>query len=172
MNKIGLKLILHIAYLWLIGINIGAIVTCGIFVAPIVFNAYSFLPDLGITQYDSGILMTQIFLKLNTLLNVSAILILVYELLAFNLSKKTSFFPLTINIINVLLIFLFSFYFTPKIIEAQTQGAAATATPEFATLHLQSEYVFKFLFIMLTLSFFTRFILLFIQTNPNYKSKK
>lgn len=170
MNKESFKVFLHTIYLWILGISIGAIITCGMFVAPIVFNAYSFLPDLGITQYDSGILMTQVFLKLNTLLNITAIIILVYELLAFNISKKTSFFPLGISTFNVILIFLFSFYFTPKIVEAQKQGAAATATPEFATTHLQSEYTFKILLITLTLGFFIRVFLL--AKAPVSKAKK
>ncbi|WP_233709961.1 MULTISPECIES: DUF4149 domain-containing protein [unclassified Helicobacter] len=170
MNKEAFKLFLQTAYLWILGISMGSIIACGMFVAPVIFNAYSFLPDLGITQYDSGILMTQVFLKLNTLLNFTAIIILVYELLAFNLSKRTSFFPLGINIINVILIFLFSFYFTPKIIEAQKQGAAATATPEFATIHIQSEYTFKILLVMLTIGFFARVFLL--AKSPVAKAKK
>ncbi len=148
-------------YLWILGAAIGGIITCGIFVAPIIFNAYNFLPDLGITQYDSGILMAQVFLKFNSFLNLSAMMILIYELLAFNLSNKTSFFSLIIGAINVALIFLFTFYYTPNIIKAQTLGASATATPEFANLHLQSEWIFKALVIFLSIGFAYRIILFF-----------
>lgn len=149
----------HFLYLWVVGATIGAIIACGIFVAPVIFKAYSFLPDLGITQYDSGILMTQVFLKLNNFLNFAGIVILIYELLAFNFSNKTNFIPLVINAINIVLIFLFTFYYTPNIIKAQAQGASATATPEFASLHAQSEWVFKVLLVLLSVSFAYRIFL-------------
>lgn len=170
MKKNSLILIIHALYIWLIGTNIGAIIACGAFSAPVLFKAYTFLPDLGITNFDSGILMSQIFSKLNTLLNFSAIVILIYELLMFNFRDKKDFFPLILNGIIVCLIFAFTFFYTPRILEAQAQGAAATATPEFASLHHQSEYVFQFLLILLSISLIWRIISL-CKENPKAKVK-
>ncbi|ANV98662.1 hypothetical protein BBW65_07560 [Helicobacter enhydrae] len=141
-----------VVYLWVVGVAIGAIVACGIFVAPVIFKAHSFLPSLDVTQYDLGILMAQVFLRLNVFLNFAGIVIVVYEILA--LFAKAHLLSLIINAVNAVLIFLFTLYYTPKIIQAQ--GASATATPEFASLHTQSEWVFKILLISLSIGFVYR----------------
>ncbi|PAF52050.1 DUF4149 domain-containing protein [Helicobacter sp. 13S00477-4] len=172
MNKItSLSHLAHALYLWLLGLSIGAMVISGAFVAPIIFNAYSFLPDLGITQYDSGILMTQIFIKLNYLLNFTAIIIIIYELLDFKSSFKPSIILLGLNTLSILLIFLFTLYYTPNILDAQNMGPAYTATPEFEKMHSQSEYLFKILLITLSISFFWRVILLSLKPAPQQKIK-
>lgn len=147
-------------YLWLIGLCIGAMVCSGMFAIPVIFKAYAFLPDLGITQYDSGILTAQIFNKLNILLNFTAIIIIIYELLAFKFSSKSSIILLGINTLSVLLIFIFTLYYTPTILEAQEMGAAYTATPEFEGVHVQSRIVFQVLLFTLSVSFLWRVILL------------
>ncbi|PAF49249.1 hypothetical protein BKH41_03995 [Helicobacter sp. 12S02232-10] len=172
MNKLASVVhIINALYLWLIGLGIGAIIVSGVIVAPIIFNAYSFLPDLGITQYDSGILMTQIFIKLNDkLLNYTAIIIIIYELLVFKSSFKSSIFLLGLNALSVALIFIFTLYYTPNILEAQNMGAAYTATPEFENMHTQSEYLFKILLVTLSISFLSRIVLL--SSKPAHKTPK
>lgn len=159
-------------YLWLVGLCIGAMVACGAFVAPIIFNAYTYLPDVSITQYDSGILMTQVFLKLNWLLNFSAIMIIIYELLDFKASFRPSFFLLGLNILNVILIFIFTLYYTPHILSAQNMGAAYTATPEFENLHSQSEFLFKILLVTLSISFLWRIITMKIKKSDSNDQKR
>lgn len=171
MNKLASVVhIINALYLWLIGLGIGAMIVSGVIVAPIIFNAYSFLPDLGITQYDSGILMTQIFIKLNVLLNFTAIIIIIYELLVFKSSFKSSIFLLGLNALSVALIFIFTLYYTPNILEAQNMGAAYTATPEFENMHTQSEYLFKILLVTLSISFLSRIVLL--SSKPAHKTPK
>ncbi|PAF42102.1 DUF4149 domain-containing protein [Helicobacter sp. 11S02596-1] len=171
MNKLASVVhIIHALYLWLIGLSIGAMIVSGAIVAPIIFDAYSFLPDLGITKYDSGILMTQIFLRLNLLLNATAIIIIIYELLAFKASFKPSFLLLAVNALSVVLIFVFTLYYTPQILEAQNMGAAYTATPEFDALHTQSEYLFKILLATLSISFLYRIVLL--SSKPAHQTPK
>lgn len=171
MNKLtSLIQLINAIYLWLIGVCIGAMIVCGAIVAPIIFNAYNYLPDLGITQYDSGILMTQVFIKLNYLLNFSAIIIIIYELSAFKSSLKPSIILLGINILSILLIFLFTLYYTPAILDAQNMGAAYTATPEFDSIHNQSEMLFKILLVTLSISFVWRIILLPSKTTSSTKT--
>ncbi|PAF48516.1 hypothetical protein BKH46_01010 [Helicobacter sp. 12S02634-8] len=162
--------IINAIYLWLIGLGIGALVISGAIVAPVIFSAYSFLPDLSITQYESGILMTQIFIKLNVLLNSLAIVIIIYELLAFKSSFKPSVFLLVVNALSVVLIFVFTLYYTPHILEAQNMGAAYTATPEFESMHTQSEFLFKLLLATLSISFLYRITLL--SRKPTQQASK
>lgn len=149
--------LLNLIYLWILGACIGAILACGTFVAPVIFKAYTLLPDLGITQYDSGILMTQVFLKLGTFLNYTAIFIIIYRIFSLDYSTKSGIFALVLDISSVSLIFLFTLYYASQILKAQQIGAAATGTPEFASLHSQSETTFKILFLLLSLSFIYHF---------------
>lgn len=163
-------------YLLCLGTIIGGIIACGALSAPVIFNASQYLAALEITdmtRYASGILMTEIFARFNYLLNAMAIFILVYELLAFNISSKKSLFLLGIGIFSVVLIFLFTMYYTPAIIAAQVDGAAATATDEFGSLHTQSEMIFQILLISLSASFLWRvYLLRFSLPAATSKSRK
>lgn len=163
-------------YLLALGITIGGIIACGALSAPVIFNVSSYLATLEITdmtRYASGILMTEIFVRFNYLLNAMAIFILVYELLVFNISSKKSLFLLGIGIFSVVLIFLFTMYYTPAIIAAQADGAAATATEEFYSLHTQSEMIFQILLISLSASFLWRaYLLRFSLPAAASKSRK
>ena len=144
---------ISIIYLLILGASIGAIIATGALSAPVIFSSDSIIPELGMTKFDMGRIMSVIFSRLNIFLNITAIIILIYELLSFNLGGKKNYFALLINAISVILIFLFTFYYTGAILAAQAQGAAATATPEFDSLHQQSELIFKTLLITLSISF-------------------
>lgn len=168
-------------YLLCLGIIIGGIIACGALTAPVIFNASLHLAALemvdpsGITSYASGILMAEIFVRFNYLLNAMAIFILVYELLVFNISSKKSLFLLGIGALNVVLIFVFTMYYTPAILAAQADGAAATATDEFESIHTQSEMIFQILLVSLSASFIWRvFLLRFSQpvTKPATRTRK
>ncbi len=150
--------VMNSIYLWAIGLTIGALLASALLSAPVIFKAYQYLPSLGITMFDSGILMTEIFKRLNYILNGMAIFILIYELLALKISSKKSLFLLGLGVLNVILIFSFTMYYSPEIIEAQQQGAALTATEEFGNIHTQSELVFRILFLTLSASFVWRII--------------
>ena len=60
--------IADVFYLLLLGIGIGGIIACGAFAAPVVFKIESFLPH--ITQYESGMIMGRIFMRLNVYLQI------------------------------------------------------------------------------------------------------
>lgn len=150
MKKIPL---ISIAYLLCIGICIGAIITTGVISAPIVFRMDSIIPELGATKFDMGIVMGMVFQRLNYVLNAMAFIIVVYELLNFGRGNRKDYFALVIGGINIVLIFAFTLYYTRAILSAQSQGAAAIATPEFDSLHTQSEQVFKILLVTFIISF-------------------
>ncbi len=153
-----MKIITNLAtsvYLWIIGLTLGAILASGVFTAPVIFGAAKLLPHLEIGRFDSGILMTQVFIKLGKLLTFTAILLVIYELVAFIFSKK-SWILLVLGIVSAVLCALFALYYTPEIINMQAQGADVTGSKDFGALHKQSSMVFHALFLTLSVSFIWR----------------
>lgn len=144
-------------YIWIIGICIGAIIAAGAFSAPVIFNAQDFGIDLS--RFQSGILMTQIFMKLNILLLAVAFIIAVYEVFALRLSDNTKVIKSILFVsgaISVICILLFSLYYSPFIIAQQNISEIATATKEFDSMHKQSEMVFNILFFSLSINLIFR----------------
>ncbi|WP_104721096.1 DUF4149 domain-containing protein [Helicobacter mesocricetorum] len=152
-------------YLLLIGISLGAALASGAFTAPSIFRAAEIVQNLEITTFQSGILMTSIFIKLNFLLNILALYIIIYEtILSF---YKEKFTPL-LGLINVILIFLFTLYYTPLIVEAQISGEDSLYNESFVAMHHQSVLVFKTLIIGLCVLFIYRVLKVI---NSGYKGK-
>lgn len=146
-------------YLWLIALCIGAVFSSGAFSASVLFHA----EDLGVNlpQYNAGILMSEIFTKLNILLLILAFVIAFYEILYVKLSDSAwihKIFLSASGAISVLCIFLFTLYFSPKIIALQKLGESATQSDEFISLHAQSEWIFHILFFALTFNFIYRIL--------------
>ncbi len=144
-------------YIWVIGLCIGAIIATGAFSAPVIFHAQEYGVD--ITKFQSGILMTQIFLKLNVLLLFVAFFIAIYEILSFKLSNHTKMQKYILFIsgaIAVICILLFSLYYSPFIVSQQELGINATASAKFQSMHSQSEMIFHILFFALTLNLIYR----------------
>ena len=146
-------------YLWLLGIGIGCIVAEGL-AASVVFTISSFLPQLSTS--DSGVIMGQIFVRCNGFFNILAGIIIIYEvitLLSAELFARSNQRRLWFIIggISVIMIFLFTLYYTPFIMEAQAAGNLGT--PEFDSMHKQSELVFKILMVSLSVSLIWRAII-------------
>lgn len=136
-------------YLWLLGIGVGCIVAFGMFAAPIIFRASSFLPHISIE--NSGVLMAQIFLKGNIFFNFLACVIIIYELVSLFAARYFAhsiqrYLWAILGGVNVCLIALFTLYYTPSILDSHMQ----TNMTDFDTLHKQSEFVFKALLIGLS----------------------
>lgn len=110
--------------------------------------------------------MTSIFVKLNILLNFLAVVILFYEILSFRVSNAR-IAPL-LGLISIVLIFLFTLYYTPYILQAQSLGEEGIANATFDKLHTQSVYVFKALMASLCLLFIVRTLK---AINSGYKGK-
>ncbi|MDE5925165.1 MAG: DUF4149 domain-containing protein, partial [Helicobacter sp.] len=99
-------------------------------------------------------LMTSIFVKLNIVLNLTAVWILFYEILSFRVSGARVA-PL-LGLVSIVLIFLFTLYYTPYILQAQSLGEEGIANLAFDAMHTQSVYVFKTLMASLCLLFILR----------------
>ncbi|WP_096016456.1 DUF4149 domain-containing protein [Campylobacter lanienae] len=145
-------------YLFLLGICIGVELAIGIFMAPVIFYPSQYIGEGVLSHYQSGQLMTQVFLKYNILLIFISSLILLFEIVnlkgseSFNY-KISAFF---LSLIIALLAMSFVFYFTPYILQAQKIGAEATATAEFISMHKASEFVMKAMLLAQVALFFIR----------------
>ncbi|WP_096016879.1 DUF4149 domain-containing protein [Campylobacter lanienae] len=145
-------------YLFLLGICIGAELAIGIFMAPVIFYPSQYIGEGVLSHYQSGQLMTQVFLKYNILLIFISSLILLFEIVnlkgseSFNYKISAFFLSLIIS----LLAMSFVFYFTPYILQAQKIGAEATATAEFISMHKASEFVMKAMLLAQVALFFIR----------------
>ena len=135
---------LTILYLMLLGIALGVEIAAGAFVAPVIFFPQKFLGEGILTHFQSGILMTQVFFKMNITIGFIALYSIIYEVQTALLRHKnydTS--ALIISFLCVVATGLFLFYYTPFIVEAQQLGADHTTTEAFASMHKQSEIVMK-----------------------------
>jgi len=147
---------LHTVYLLTIGSSIGVLLALGIFVAPVIFKSHLLLPHLPLSHYDMGIVMTQIFVKANFLLFMTACIIALFELYESRFQAKKSSLSLLFGSLSIIAIFLFTLYYTPYILNTQRLGEEATQTEAFASMHAQSVLTFKLLALSLIGLFVSR----------------
>lgn len=136
-----------VMYLAVLGIAIGVEIAAGAFIAPVIFFPHKYLGDGVLTHFQSGILMTQVFLKMNLLIGFVALYSIIYEVQVFMIRKNDDLFSFIASVIAVILTGLFLFYYTPFIVHAQQLGSMETTTEAFATMHKQSEWVMKALMV-------------------------
>ncbi len=135
------------SYLLFLGAIIGMEFASGALIAPIIFYPSAYIGEGVLSHFQSGQLMTQVFLRLNIILMVFAISAWIYEAYMIKLGKKDNYTLIFMALIS-LCIYLFVFYYTPYILEAQKLGAEATKTAEFASYHKNSELVMKALMML------------------------
>ena len=138
---------------------IGTELTLGILVAPVIFSPQNIIGEGVLTHFMSGQMMTKIFLKFNYALLFVSAFVAVSEL--FDLRKKLAFSlkfsTFMLSFLNLALALSFVFIFTPFIVQAQSLGADATQTAEFAKMHSASEYVMKVMLVLQLILFFLKF---------------
>lgn len=137
-----------IVYVTLLGIALGVEVAAGAFIAPVIFFPQKYLGEGVLSHFQSGILMTQVFLKTNMLLSIVALYSLIFEITSWVKKNKNDIFSTICALLGVGLSAVFVFYHTPFIVEAQQQGALATTTEAFNAIHKQSEVVMKSLMLV------------------------
>lgn len=146
-------------YIFLLAMVIGMEISIGAFLAPIVFFPANIIGDGVLTHFQSGQLMTQVFLKFNNVLLVVSVVAIIYE--GINLrnnnesfAKKISSFMLALIVLILALAFIF--YFSAYVVEAQKLGAEATSSEEFAKMHKASELVMKIMMIAQAMLFYVK----------------
>jgi hypothetical protein len=133
---------LWIPYLMLLGVTLGAGLCAGVFAAPVIFHADDLLGGGVLTHFQEGVIMTQIFLKLDWLVNLTCALILFvegYHFLRFWRDQITFYSAF----VTVWTGFMFTLYYTPQIVEFQRQGESILTNDLFQKTHMMSEWDFK-----------------------------
>lgn len=136
-----------IFYITFLGIALGVEIAVGAFIAPVIFFPHRFLGEGVLSHFQSGILMTQVFLKTNMLLSIVALYSVVFESVVWVKKTHRDIFSILCALVALGLSALFVLYYTPFIVEAQAQGALATATEAFNHMHKESEMVMKALMV-------------------------
>lgn len=136
-----------IFYITFLGIALGVEIAAGAFIAPVIFFPHRFLGEGVLSHFQSGILMTQVFLKTNLLLSFVALYSVFIESLMWIKKTNRDIFSMLCVVVALGLSALFVLYYTPFIVEAQAQGALATASEAFAKMHKESEAVLKALMV-------------------------
>lgn len=148
-------------YLFLLAGLVGMEISLGVLVAPTLFYPQNLIGDGVLTHFQSGVLMSDIFVKNNYILVFISAFIFLYDLVY--LKSKEYFYikfsAFVLSSINLALALSFVYYFTPFILEAQAIGEVMTkGDPQFDMMHKASEYVMKIMMIAQFLLFFIRCI--------------
>lgn len=142
-----------IAYLVLLSVMAGVIITLGALVAPVMFHAHEYI-NIAITHYEEGLIMQEIFRRSNYLLGFLALVIFVYELYDYRKGHRDGI-VITSAFVIIFTIMMFIFYYTPDMTALQQVGQ--TQTPAFDALHKGSEIDFKIMLFTLIVLLIRRF---------------
>ena len=130
-------------YLLLLGVTIGVEVALGALTAPVIFFDEKILPQDVLTHFQSGQLMTVIFLRYSYALAFVLLVIAAAEIWQI-LTKQTTKLSVAFAALNLTFGAAF-IYFARLIAGIQSKGEAFTATDHFALLHRLSELDMKLL---------------------------
>jgi hypothetical protein len=135
-------MVLETLYIALLGVTLGATITLGAIVAPVVFKAAMYIDNVEIDVFASGRLMSEIFRRYAIFASIALAYSAFYEIWRF--WKGDRFISiLTLAAIAFVSGGLFAWYYTPAILALQDSGIEATQTLKFDSLHSQSVSVFK-----------------------------
>lgn len=156
MNK---RIYVDFSYLILLAASFGAVMVLGVIVAPVIFHTDRLTVDLLIDHYNSGVIMSEIFLRFSYFIYFLSLCVTLYEAVMYKMGQrdKTLFYSAFLVVTTSL---LFSGVYVPKILELQAMGREATTSDTFDNLHIASEVDFKILAIALIVLFVRRLMLL------------
>ncbi|EAH7025096.1 DUF4149 domain-containing protein [Campylobacter coli] len=146
--------------LFLLATMIGIELILGIVVAPVIFYPANLIGEGVLSHFQSGLMMTQIFIKMGYLLIFVSIINLLFEIYSFakeDMKFQIKFSKLMLTILILILSLVFVLYFTNTIIELQNLGEQATKSQEFLSIHNASEVVIKIILLMQVFLYFLSF---------------
>ncbi|EAB5223559.1 DUF4149 domain-containing protein [Campylobacter coli] len=146
--------------LFLLAAMIGIELILGIVVAPVIFYPANLIGEGVLSHFQSGLMMTQIFIKMGYLLIFVSIINLLFEISSFakeDMKFQIKFSKLMLAILILILSLVFVLYFTNTIIELQNLGEQATKSQEFLSIHNASEVVIKIILLMQVFLYFLSF---------------
>ncbi|EJY8490394.1 DUF4149 domain-containing protein [Campylobacter coli] len=146
--------------LFLLAAMIGIELILGIVVAPVIFYPANLIGEGVLSHFQSGLMMTQIFIKMGYLLIFVSIINLLFEIYSFakeDMKFQIKFSKLMLTILILILSLVFVLYFTNTIIELQNLGEQATKSQEFLSIHNASKVVIKIILLMQVFLYFLSF---------------
>lgn len=146
--------------LFLLAAMIGIELILGIVVAPVIFYPANFIGEGVLSHFQSGLMMTQIFIKMGYLLIFVSIFNLLFEIYSFikkDMKFQIKFSKLILSILILILSLVFVLYFTNTIVELQNLSEQATKSQEFLSIHNASEVVIKIILLMQVFLYFLSF---------------
>lgn len=144
---------MRVFYQFLLASLIGVELTLGILVAPIIFYPQKVGVIDTLSQFQSGLMMGELFVKMGYLLLGVSAFSLIFEFFSF----KKHFLRFLLSLLIAILSCIFVFYFTDFILHAQSLGEKATQTQGFQSIHKWSEWTLKLIVALQILLFFLPF---------------
>ena len=130
------------AYLTLLGATLGAALYAGIVVAPVIFNAGDYLGEGVLSHYQEGLLMTQNFIGISTLVTATMIAVFLYESYKYKMFERDLPTMLWV-LLHLMSGALFNWYYLPDIVTMQMAGEEMTRSGIFRNVHKAGEIDFK-----------------------------
>jgi len=130
------------AYLILLGIMLGAGLFAGVVVAPVTFNTVNWLGAEVLTHYQEGQIMTENFIRLSYLVDITVVAVILYEGYKYKMFERdliTQMATLMVIATGV----MFGHYYLPDILTMQQAGETMTQSQAFINTHKGSEINFK-----------------------------
>ncbi len=130
------------AYLILLGIMLGAGLFAGVVVAPVTFNTINWLGAEVLTHYQEGQIMTENFVRLSYLVDVTVVAVILYEGYKYKMFER----DLATQLATLMVIatgVMFGHYYLPDILTMQQAGETMTQSQAFINTHKGSEINFK-----------------------------
>lgn len=119
------RIYIDFSYLIVLAASFGAVIILGTVVAPVVIHSDKILVDIALDQYNSGIIMGEVFHRFSSWLYIVASVVAVYELIMYKAGQRDSIiFASAITVVFSSL--MFSAVYSPKILSMQTIGIEAT----------------------------------------------
>ncbi len=134
--------IVTIFYLVWLGVVLGSGLFAGIVVAPVTFHSEEWLGGEVLSHYQEGLIMTQNFLRLSYLVNITLLVVFLYEGYKYKKFERDT----TTQIATFFVIatgLLFGHYYIPDILSMQLAGEAMTQSEAFINTHRGSEINYK-----------------------------
>lgn len=148
-------------YLLAIAATLGAVLVLGMLTAPVIFNSSAFLPMAMLDRYNEGMLMAEIFRRFGFWAYFMSLVIIAFEINEYRRRRRDKW-AIMAGMLTVGTLVMFAAVYTPKILEMQAEGPAATMSEAFASLHSASELDFKVLAVALIVLFVRRMQLMFV----------
>jgi len=134
--------IVTFGYIIILGITLGASLFAGAVVAPVIFNSGDLFIQPLLSHYQEGIIMTENFKRLVYIVDISIVLIVIYEGYKYKMFERDSITTLA-TLIAIASGLFFGHYYMPDILNMQLAGEAMTQSEAFSSMHSASEIDFK-----------------------------